>query len=77
MPTDETEVLAHRNWEIELSGKGWDSVGIELENGKLMTAIFQDLGILDDLKRQTQLRAYIIKKQQANGELDLVRFVYC
>lgn len=68
IPTDETKVLAHRNWGIELSNNEWDLEGIDLENGNVMTAIFEDLGIPDDFKRQSQLRVFI-KKQQGNVPL--------
>jgi len=69
MPTDQTKILAQRNWGIELSNNGWDLEGIDLENKDMMTAIFEDREIRDDYKRQSQLRGYI-KKQQENGELD-------
>lgn len=77
MPTVEARVLGHPDWGVELSRHQYDVEGIELKNEKMMTAIFQDLGIPeDDFRRQSQLRAYI-KKHQANGKksFNFVRWI--
>lgn len=52
------------DWGEKLKESDWEPAGIDLNDKDMMKLVFNDLGIAEDYRMQTKLRAFIIRLQQ-------------
>ena len=52
------------DWGEKLKESDWEPAGIDLNDKDMMKLVFSDLGIAEDYRMQTKLRAFIRRLQE-------------